>query len=79
MRKNTSTERELATHTAEIKHLQADMDKLVADMKQIKACLGDIKTTLSEARGGWKTLMLVGGASAAIGGLVANILHWFRG
>ena len=79
MRKTFSTERELATHSAEIKHLQADMDKLVEDMKQIKACLGEIKSTLSEAKGGWKTLMLVGGASAAIGGLVANILHWFRG
>jgi prefoldin subunit 5 len=79
MRKNSTTERELATHTAEIKHLQSDMDKLVEDMKQVKACLGEIKATLSEARGGWKTLMIVGGASAAIGGLVANILHWLKG
>lgn len=79
MRKNSTTERELATHTAEIKHLQSDMDKLVEDMKQVKACLGEIKATLSEARGGWRTLMIVGGASAAIGGLVANILHWLKG
>ena len=32
MRKTFSTERELATHSAEIKHLQADMDKLVEDI-----------------------------------------------
>jgi prefoldin subunit 5 len=79
MRKNSTTERELATHTAEIKHLQADMDKLVEDMKQVKACLSEIKDTLSEARGGWKTLMIVGGASAAIGSLVTSILHWLKG
>ena len=79
MRKSANTQRELATHATEIKHLQADMDKLVEDMKQIKACLGEIKSTLSEAKGGWKTLMLVGGASAAIGGLITNLLHWLRG
>lgn len=79
MRAPNTTARELATHTAEIKHLQDDMDKLVADMKQIKECLGDIKTTLSEARGGWRTLMIVGGASAAIGSLVTSILHWLKG
>jgi predicted nucleic acid-binding Zn-ribbon protein len=76
MRKNSTTERELATHTAEIKHLQADMDKLVEDMKQVKECLVEIQKTLAEAKGGWKMTMLIGGAGATIGGW---IVHWFKG
>ena len=76
MRKNSTTERELATHTAEIKHLQSDMDKLVADMEQVKNALLEIQKTLAEARGGWRMTMLIGGAGATIGGF---IVHWFKG
>ena len=76
MRKNANTQRELATHATEIKHLQADMDKMVEDMKQVKLCLQEIKSTLSEARGGLRVLI---GAGAAAGGIVASLLHWFRG
>jgi prefoldin subunit 5 len=79
MRKNSTTERELATHTAEIKHLQSDMDKLVADMEQVKNSLNAIQRTLSEAKGGWRMLLVVGGFSAAIGGMISQIVHWFRG
>lgn len=79
MRKNASTERELATHAAEIKHLQDDMDKLVKDMEQVKKCLHDIKDTLSEAKGGWRVLMLVGGAGAVVGSIVSQVVHWFKG
>lgn len=56
--------------------MQADMDKLVEDMKQVKLCLQEIKSTLSEARGGLRVLI---GAGAAAGGIVASLLHWFRG
>ncbi len=33
-----TTARELATHAANIKHLQDDMDKLVQDVNDIKSC-----------------------------------------
>ena len=56
------TARELATHAADIKHLQDDMDKLVSDMDDIKKTLQAINSTLSEAKGGWKVLMMLGGA-----------------
>ena len=59
------TARELATHASDIAHLQSDMDKMAADMEEIKKTLASIHTTLSEAKGGWKVLMLAGGASAA--------------
>lgn len=73
------TARELATHANDIKHLQDDMDRMVRDMDEIKKSLADIQKTLSEAKGGWKLLMMVGGASVALGGgLVWLIDRLFR-
>jgi prefoldin subunit 5 len=69
--------RELATHASEIRHLQTDMDKMVQDMEEIKKSLAQINRTLSEARGGWKTLMWAGGAVSAITGIVGFLMgHW---
>jgi prefoldin subunit 5 len=69
--------RELATHASEIRHLQTDMDKMVQDMEEIKKSLAQINRTLSEARGGWKTLMWAGGAVSAITGVVGFLMgHW---
>jgi prefoldin subunit 5 len=68
-----SVERELAVHETEIKHLQNDMDKIVSDMEDIKKTLQSINSTLSEARGGWKFLLLFGGA----GGTVGSLITWF--
>ena len=45
------------------------------DLKDIKAQLASINSTLSEAKGGWKLMMAVGGAAAAVGGFVAWIIE----
>ena len=74
-----STERELANHGADIRHLQVDMDKLVSDMEAMKKTLTAISLTLSEARGGWKVLMLVGGAGGALGAGILQIIHYIAG
>ncbi len=72
-----SVERELAVHETEIKHLQADMDKMVADMEAIKTSLNQINQTLSEAKGGWKVLMMLGGAGGVLGSAITQIIqHW---
>jgi prefoldin subunit 5 len=69
------TARELATHAADIRHLQEDMDKLVASMAAMNKTLNDINTTLSEAKGGWKVLMMFGGAGGVLGALVTQLIH----
>lgn len=72
-----SVERELAVHETEIKHLQADMDKMVSDMEAIKQALNQINQTLSEAKGGWKILMMMGGAGGVLGSAITQIMqHW---
>ena len=74
-----SVERELATHSAEIRHIQDDMDKMMADMSDIKKSLEAINLTLSEAKGGWKTLMWVAGASSAATSFFIGLYAFFSG
>jgi prefoldin subunit 5 len=74
-----SVERELATHSAEIRHIQDDMDKMMADMSDIKKSLEAINLTLSEAKGGWKTLMWVAGASSAVTSFFIGLYAFFQG
>lgn len=62
------TARELATHANDIKHLQDDMDRLVSDIDLIKHALQNIDRKLSQAEGGWKVLLFIGGLSNAITG-----------
>lgn len=72
-----SIERELATHETEIKHIQADIDKMVKDIEDIRAMVATITTTLSEAKGGWRVLMVLGGAGGVLGSAVTYLVqHW---
>ena len=72
-----STARELATHANDISHLQSDMDKMVQEMQEIKACIQKIEKTLSEAKGGWRTLMAIGGAISIVTGIVGVIVGYW--
>ena len=68
-----SSDHMLGEHSAKIEGLQEDMAQLKKDVR----C---ILTTLSEARGGWKTLMLVAGVAGAIGAAMAklsSLFNWF--
>ena len=70
------TARELATHASDIAHLQDDMDKLVADINDIKATLAAIQTTLAEAKGGWRMLMMIAGISGTIGAAITQVANY---
>lgn len=74
------TARELATHAANIDHLQNDVDKIMSDMEEIKRSIAQINTTLSEAKGGWKMFMLLGGVSGGtVGAGLVQTVHYFLG
>jgi len=74
-----SVERELAVHETEIKHLQDDMDRMAKDIDEIKKAVTDIQKTLSEAKGGWKTMMAVAGFASAVTGVLSFIVYYFTG
>lgn len=74
-----SVERELAEHGVEIKHIQDDMDRMAADISDIRKSLAEINKTLSEAKGGWKTMMMVAGFASAVSGTLGFLIHYFSG
>lgn len=57
----------------EVLALRTDMDRMIGDIAEIKKSMHEISAQLSEAKGGWKTLMLVGGAASSLGAVGA----WF--
>lgn len=69
--------REIATHASDIRHIQEDMDKMLESMKAMQATLAAIDKTLSEAKGGWKMLMMIAGASGTLGAGVVQLVHWW--
>ena len=71
------TARELATHASNIEHLQEDMDKMIKEMAEIKTTLQNIEKTLSEAKGGWTTLMAIGGGVSLITGVIGVIIGYW--
>jgi len=75
MSDSIETARELATHAADIRHLQDDMDKLVESMAAMQKSLAEINTTLSEAKGGWKVLLMIGGAGGSLGAVLTQLIH----
>jgi cation transport ATPase len=77
MNEHIQTARELATHAADIAHLQSDMDKLVESVAIMQKTLTDIDKTLSEAKGGWRILVGIAGASGLAGATLTQIAHWW--
>jgi hypothetical protein len=61
----------------EVGHLTKSMADLQESNQQLTAKLDQVLLTLSEARGGWKTLMIVGGAAASAGGGLAWLAQHF--
>jgi len=66
--------------TAEkINRIESDLEELATSIRQLNATLSEISITLSEAKGGWKMLMVVGGAGAALGSGLGYLIHLFGG
>jgi hypothetical protein len=63
----------------EVSFLKAGVADLRSTNAQQTAKLDSIIKTMDEARGGWRTLLLVGGASGSVGGILAWIIPHMRG
>lgn len=70
---NTEFQRDLGKHDAQIEALERDIQLLRKDLIRVFEKLDQINTTLATAKGGWKTMMWVAGASAALGGFIVKI------
>lgn len=54
--------------------LKTEVEYLKSHIHEIRSDTREIKETLSQAKGGWKTLMLVAGISSTVGALAAKML-----
>ena len=54
--------------------LKTEVDYLKSHLAEIRSDTKEIKEVLSQAKGGWKTLMLVSGVAASVGALSAKLL-----
>lgn len=63
-------ERELGEHDERLKTLEREMGEIRADLKLVLM-------ELHQAKGGWKTLMLISGAAGAAGALLGKFFPYF--
>ena len=69
----------VAVQANEISHIQKDMDEMKSDIEQIKKSLDNIDKVLSEAKGGWRTLMWAAGAGSAVTAFLIMVYEFFGG
>jgi len=60
---------QIAVLNKEVEYLKKIIDEVRADTREIKE-------TLSQAKGGWKTLLLVAGISSTVGALITKASLW---
>jgi phage terminase large subunit-like protein len=69
---------ELAAMRVEVAHLKLAVADLRDTNKQQNEKLDKVLAQLAEARGGWRTLMLIGGAAGTLGSGITWILSHLR-
>lgn len=62
----------------QIAHLEIKVQHLEKQLDQMDAKLDQVIEALSGAKGGWRTLMWLGGAAAAAGGVMSWALTHVR-
>jgi hypothetical protein len=62
----------ITVHSIEIKHLQDDNGRIIEDIKEVKKRLITFDQMLSEVKGGWRLVLIMGGTGAAL----VEALQW---
>lgn len=57
--------------------LQTQMAELRIGQAAVVDQLKEIQATLSQAKGGWRMLMLLGGVGATFGSVIAYVIQYF--
>lgn len=64
------------TTEQQIGALQADMNNVKTDVEEIRDDVREMRDILLKAQGGWRTLVILGTVSAAIGAAMTKALAW---
>lgn len=57
-----------------VARMEVQVERLEKDVAEVKDDVKAIRATLDKATGGWKVLMMVGGASAAIAAFITKVM-----
>lgn len=71
--------RELGAHDAKIDVLEKEVHLLRQEVGKLYEKLDEINTTLATAKGGWRTMMLIGGAISGTVVLIHQVITWIFG
>lgn len=66
----------MTTPEQQIGALQADMNNVKEDVEEIRKDVREMRDILLKAQGGWKTMVVLGTISAAIGATMGKVLAW---
>lgn len=69
--------REFGQLEGAVKALTSKMGDLATDVEELSKKVDNLTTLITEAKGGWRALMWVAGASATAGGAVVAIVKMF--
>lgn len=69
-------QRNLGRHDAQIEVLEKEVHLLRQDVARVYEKLDEINTTLATAKGGWRTLMMIGGAAGAVIAIINQVTQW---
>lgn len=69
----------LAILETEVSYLKAGMADLKATNAQQNAKLDEVLRTMNEAKGGWRVLVMMGGAAGLVGSGISWIVQHWRG
>lgn len=70
---------QLAAMSVEVAHLKVAVADLRASQVELDRKLDQVLAQLAEARGGWRTLMLIGGAAGSLGSGLTWLISHLRG
>jgi hypothetical protein len=62
---------------AEVSAQRRDLDRMATSLETMAQALEAVQHQLAEAKGGWKTLLMVGGAAATFGAVIAKFAVWW--
>ncbi len=69
----------LAQLQVEVAYMKAAITRLDDSNSELQQKLDKVLAQLAEARGGWRTLMLIGGAAGSIGSAVTWLVSRLQG
>lgn len=68
--------KEFGRMQSDVQGLRRDFDSMAGTLKGILQEMRDMNLQMSEAKGGWKMLVLVGSVAGLAGGVIVKFLVW---